>query len=145
MGRAQTAPVDHYVIWFDLQPGADDLSFVAALDGWLGWLRAEGRIDGWHLWRRKLGLGPEGLGEFHLDIRTTDLSQLDRAFETAAARQGEAEDRHAAVYRQVANVRFGLYRDFPDPVRAPGPASPPAFPPASPTPGRGGPSGITPT
>jgi hypothetical protein len=109
--------VDHYVTWFDLEPGGDDLSLVAALEGWLGWLRDQGRLEGWELWRRKLGLAPDGLGEFFLDIRTTDLAQLESAFQSAAARAGEAEARHAAVYRQVRNPRFGLYRDFPDPVR----------------------------
>ena len=44
-------------------------------------------------------------------------------FQVAASRSGGAEDRHAAVYRQVRNVRFGLYRDFPDPVRLAGPAT----------------------
>ena len=111
--------MDHYVIWFDLRPGGDDLELDDALEGWLGWLRDEGRIHSWELWRRKLGLGPEGLGEFVVDIRTTDLAQLDAAFEVAAGREEPAEARHAAVYRQVTNVRFGLYRDFPDPVRAP--------------------------
>ncbi len=104
------------MIWFDLVPGADALDFDDALTGWLGWLRDEGRIDSWELWRRKLGLGPDGLGEFHLDIRTADLGQLDLAFQAAATRAGETEARHSAVYRQVTNVRFGLYRDFPDPV-----------------------------
>jgi len=127
--------VDHYVIWFDLQPGADDLGFAGALDGWLGWLAGQGRLESWELWRRKLGFGPDGLGEFLLDIRTTDLAQLEAAFAVAATRSGEAEERHAAVYRQVRNARFGLYRDFPDPVRLSG---------AGPAPGGPGPAPLTP-
>ena len=119
-GWRQTAPVDHYVTWFDLAPGADDLALVDALENWLGWLRDDGRLESWELWRRKLGLAPDGLGEFLLDIRTTDLGQLEAAFQVAASRAGEAEERHSAVYRQVRNARFGLYRDFPDRVRLAG-------------------------
>jgi len=32
----------------------------------------------------------------------------------AAARSGEVEKLHAAVYSRVMNARFGLARDFPD-------------------------------
>ena len=36
--------------------------------------------------RRKLGLGPSTLGEFHIVIEVRDLAQLDAAFGTAASR-----------------------------------------------------------
>jgi len=110
--------VDHYLIWCDLRPGVGDLDLVAALDAWLGRLRDEGRLAGWTLTRRKLGLGPPGLGEFAIDIRCEDLAQLDRAFAAAATRARPYEPDHAAVYSKVQNLAFALYRDFPDPFRS---------------------------
>lgn len=109
--------MDHYVIWFDLRAGESDLELVDALQGWLGWLTDEQRIQGWNLTRRKLGFGPRELGEFMLDIHVRDLAQLDDAFDVAATRDEPAEPRHAAVYRRVSNVCFALTRDFPDPQR----------------------------
>lgn len=83
----------------------------------MGHLKSEGLIAGYRLTRRKLGLGLPELGEFHIVIETENLSQLEDAFQAAAARRGEFEELHAAVYRSVKNARFALYRDFPDAVR----------------------------
>jgi hypothetical protein len=109
---------DRYHIWCDLRDGSADLEFCRAVDAWLGHLHANGAIEGWRIGRRKLGLGPSDIGEFHIEIAVRDLAQLDAAFEHAARRQGDAESLHGAVYGAVRNVRFALYRDFPDPGRA---------------------------
>jgi len=109
--------MDHYHIWCNLKPGVRDLDFCEAVEGYLGWLRAQGLIAGHRLTRRKLGFSPPGLGEFHIDIETEDLAQLERAFQRAATREGEVERLHARVYSAAQDVQFALYRDFPDAVR----------------------------
>jgi hypothetical protein len=83
--------MDVYHIWFDLRPGVSDVGFCESLDRYLGHLRAEGRIESWRTMRRKLGLGPAELGEFHVAIETRDLAQLDQAFRSAASRAGDVE------------------------------------------------------
>lgn len=112
------AGVDHYLIWCDLRPGVGDLGFVDAVERWMGKLLDEGRIAGWQLTRRKLGLGAAGLGEFCIDVRIEGLGQLDEAFSAAATRAEPYEGLHAAVYTKACNLSFALYRDFPDAVRA---------------------------
>jgi hypothetical protein len=107
--------MDVYHIWCDLKDGREDTAFAAAVAAYLDHHKAGGRIESWRLLRRKLGLGPDGQGEFHIMIETKDLAQLDHAFRAAAARSGEVEKLHAAVYSRVTNARFGLARDFPDP------------------------------
>ena len=109
--------MDSYEIWFNLRDSSRDRDFATAVDAYLGHLQGEGLIESYRLTRRKLGLGPPDLGEFHLSIATRDLAQLDRAFEAAARREGQVESLHQAVYASVRDVRFGLYRDFPDPFR----------------------------
>lgn len=109
--------MDHYLIWFELRSGVHDLDFVDAVDAWLGHLAAERLIEGHTLARRKLGFGPDGLGDWLIDIRTRDLAQLESAFQRAATRTGEAEALHSAVFTKVERPQFGLYRDFPDAVR----------------------------
>jgi|SRR6185437_16070239 len=106
-----------YHIWCDLKPGVSDMGFAEKANAWLGHLKQEGLIEGWQLTRRKLGLAPAGLGEFHVAISVTDMAQLDRAFERAAARAEPAEGFHHAMNALVANASFALYRDFPDGVR----------------------------
>jgi hypothetical protein len=108
---------DRYHIWCDLRDGSRDLEFSRDVDAWLGHLAAEGAIESWRVGRRKLGLGPSDIGEFHIEIVVRDLAQLDTAFQQAARRSGDAETLHGAVYRAVRNARFALYRDFPDPIR----------------------------
>jgi hypothetical protein len=109
--------VDLYHIWCDLKPGVGDLQFAGKVDDYMGHLKKQGLIEGWRLTRRKLGLGPSGLGEFHIIIETKDLAQLDLAFSRVAARREPVESVHHGVNSLVCNATFGLYRDFPDAVR----------------------------
>lgn len=112
--------MDLYHGWFDLKPGVGDLEFHAALKRYMDYLRERELIAGWRLMRRKLGLGPSDLGEFHLMIEVEGLAQLDLAFGHVASRAEPAEEVHHGVNALVRNVRFALYRDFPDAVRQSG-------------------------
>ena len=109
--------MDLYNIWCDLKPGVGDLHFAGKLSDYMGHLKAQGLIENWRLTRRKLGLAPAALGEFHIVIETINLAQLDRAFNRVASRQEPVESVHHGVNSLVCNAIFGLYRDFPDTVR----------------------------
>jgi hypothetical protein len=106
-----------YHVWCDLKPGVSDLTFTENVNAWLGHLKEHGLIEGFRLTRRKLGLAPPGLGEFHLMIEVRGLAQLDTAFQHAAGRREPAEGLHFGVNSLVTNATFALYRDFPDPER----------------------------
>lgn len=110
--------MDHYHVWADLRPGANDLDFVDAVDAMLGHMQEAGSIAAYQIARRKLGFGPPELGEFHIDIQVRDLAQLDTAFGAVAPRSGKMEKLHGAVWSKVTGFRSALYRDFPDPVRS---------------------------
>jgi len=112
--------MDVYQASFTLKPGADDMAFVDALHAWLDHLRGHGLIDGYRVLRRKLGLAPEGWGEFQVLVEVRDLAQLDAAFGRVAAREEPEEELHHAVNSRVECVAFGLFRDFPDPQRTRG-------------------------
>lgn len=106
--------MDYYHIWADLKDLTKDLEFAENLTHYLNHLQSKNMIVGHHLARRKLGLGLESLGEFHIVIETENLAQLERAFDAAKTRTGEVQRLHAAVYSAVTNVKTALYRDFPD-------------------------------
>jgi len=112
--------MDVYQIWCDLKPGVSDVTFADHLGRYLSLLQRDGRIVSWRLLRRKLGLGPDGLGEFQVLIETRDLAQLDAAFQAASRRSGEVDEAHAGVNQLVTGFRAGLWRDFPDAHRARG-------------------------
>jgi hypothetical protein len=112
--------VDLYHVWCDLRPETSDVEFCDAITRYLGRLRERGLIREFRLTRRKLGLGPERLGEFHVTIEVDDLAQLERAFQQVSARSGAFEELHATVNRAAARATFALYRDFPDPQRVRG-------------------------
>ncbi len=112
--------MDIYNGWFDLKEGVHDLDLVRAIESYLGQLEEDGLIAGWRLMRRKLGLAPDGLGEFHVMIEVTGLAQLDEAFGEVAARRDPIEQLHHCVNAMTENARFALYRDFPDPFRQTG-------------------------
>jgi hypothetical protein len=114
---ARIGRVNVYHIWCNLKPGVGDLEFSERLGAYLGHLKAEGLIGDWRLMRRKLGLAPPSLGEFHVMVEVADLGQLDAAFTRVAGRGEPVEGLHFGVNSLVSDAMFALYRDFPDPVR----------------------------
>lgn len=109
--------MNYYEIWFNLKNSHRDVEFAGNLRTYLDALKADGKIAGHRLTRRKLGFGPSELGEFHCSIAVENLTQLDQAFATIAPRTGEIERLHALVYSAITDFRSALYRDFPDPER----------------------------
>ena len=109
--------MDIYHAWCDLRPGVSDIAFSENVATYMGHLQEQGLIENWRLTRRKLGLAPPSLGEFHLMIEVKDLAQLDQAFQRVAGRSGPVEAFHFGVNGLVQNAVFALYRDFPDPFR----------------------------
>jgi len=112
--------MNQYNIWCDLKPGVGDIAFSEKLGAYLGHLEEQRLIEGWRLMRRKLGLGPSSIGEFHIVIEVRDLAQLDGAFGQVASRREPVEGYHFGVNSLVQNATFALYRDFPDPERVEG-------------------------
>ncbi|MCP5426004.1 MAG: hypothetical protein H6970_13200 [Gammaproteobacteria bacterium] len=112
--------MDLYNIWCNLKSGTTDVEFSASVERYLGELRRTDKIVGFRVMRRKLGLGPRELGEFHIVIEVRDLAQLDQAFRTVSTRSNPVEALHAAVNQSACDVTFALYRDFPDPHREQG-------------------------
>jgi hypothetical protein len=106
-----------YHVWCDLKPGIGDLAFSEKVTAYMGHLKEQGLIEGFRLTRKKLGLAPSVLGDFHLMIEVRDLAQLDTAFDHVAGRREPVEGFHFGVNSLVTNATFALYRDFPDPVR----------------------------
>ena len=109
--------MDIYHTWCNLKPGIGDAEFSDKVGAYLGHLKEQGLIVGWRLTRRKLGLAPRALGEFHLMIEVNDMAQLDGAFTHVASRRHPVEGLHFSVNSMVTDATFALYRDFPDPTR----------------------------
>ena len=109
--------MDLYHVWCNLRSGVSDVDFADRIGRYLGALRDAGRIEGFRVTRRKLGLGPAEIGEFHIVIEVVDLAQLDGAFQTVSTRSDPVEGLHAAVNQRVTDLKFALYRDFPDDQR----------------------------
>jgi hypothetical protein len=108
-----------YQAFFSLKDGVKDADFVKSLEEYMNYLQSaeRGELKKWRLLRRKLGLGPKELGEFHLQMEFDDLAGLDAAFGHVASRKGEVEERHHAVNHMIGKITFSLYRDFPDKER----------------------------
>ncbi len=106
--------MDLYHVWCNLRPGVSDVEFGGRVAAFLGRLCEEEKLVHYRLTRRKLGLGPDTLGEFHIMIETRDLAQLDEAFRGVSERSAPVETLHAAVNQSVRDLTFALYRDFPD-------------------------------
>lgn len=112
--------MDIYHVWCNLKPGVGDLEFCARVDAYAAYLKDAGKIASHRITRRKLGLGPNEIPEFHIMLETEDLAQLDAAFKHVSERAEPVESFHHAVSSQVAEVKFALYRDFPDSQRQSG-------------------------
>jgi hypothetical protein len=106
--------MDIYHVWFDLKSGTDEGDLAVGMRGFLDYMQSENLIESWRLMRCKLGLRPDDVREFHIMIETKDLAQLDEAFKSAAARTGKTDALHFSANAMAANVKFGLFRDWPD-------------------------------
>ena len=107
--------MDMYQVWFELKPDADEGKFSEAVGLFLDHLESERMIETWRMLRCKLGLRPDMFPEFLIQIETLDLAQLDKAFKSAAAREGLTDTLHFSANKMVRSVKFALYRDWPDP------------------------------
>ena len=112
--------MDIYHIWCNLKEGVRDADFVERCKAYFAHLEEEQVLSGHRIMRRKLGLGPPHLHEFHIMLEFDDLTHLDRAFSHVASRAEPVEGFHHCVNSLVSDVTFALYRDFPDPVRQTG-------------------------
>jgi hypothetical protein len=109
--------MDIYHAFCDLKPGISDITFGESVADYMGHLQQHGLICSWRLTRRKLGLAPPAMGEFHLMIEVRDLAQLEQAFQRVAGRDEPVEGFHFGVNSLVQNATFALYRDFPHTFR----------------------------
>ena len=114
LAPAAGTAVDHYHVWVDLRQGVKDMDFATSITAMMQHMQRASTIEGHTLTRRKLGFGPETLGEWHIDILVKDMAQLEAAFDQVTPRTGEMEKLHAAVWSKVTNFKSGLWRDFPD-------------------------------
>jgi hypothetical protein len=76
-------------------------------------LKGEGAVAGYRITRRKLGLGPPQLPEWHITLDFENMAQMDSAFGRVSSRADPVESFHHAVNSKVQDIFFALYRDFP--------------------------------
>jgi hypothetical protein len=112
--------LDVYHIWFNLKPGVRDLEFAESAHAYLGHLKEGKHIAGYRVTRRKLGLGPPQLPEWHITLDFRNMAQMDDAFGRVSSRTDPVESFHHAVNSKVQDIFFALYRDFPDANRVAG-------------------------
>src|SRR6516165_5896312 len=98
--------VNIYHAWCDLKPGVSDIAFSESASKYLTHLQTKGMIESWRITRRKLGLAPPELGEFHVMIEVKDLAQLDRAFDHVAERS--RADRGLSFWGQLLGAKRAL-------------------------------------
>lgn len=109
-----------YHIWCNLKPGIKDTEFSDEAEKYFDYLQTQGQLHAYRITRRKLGLGPSHLPEFHIMLEFDSMTQMDQAFEKVSSRADPVEGFHFAVNSKVSDVFFALYRDFPDPGRVRG-------------------------
>ena len=112
--------MDIYHIWCNLKAGVSDTEFTDAAVHYFDYLKGQERLHAYRIMRRKLGLGIESLLEFHIMLEFENLAQLDEAFQHVSTRSNPVEGFHHTVNNKVSDVKFALYRDFPDPQRVHG-------------------------
>jgi hypothetical protein len=102
-----------YQAFFNLKSGVSDSKFAEILQAYMAYLEERRELRSWRLLRRKLGLGPNEIGEYQLMMEFDKLDDLDRSFGDAAPRSTTAERMHHDVYKMIDKVTFCLFRDYP--------------------------------
>jgi hypothetical protein len=112
--------MDVYHVWFNLKSGVRDLDFAESVQVYLSHLKEAKHIAGYRITRRKLGLGPPQLPEWHITLDFQNMAQMDQAFGRVSSRTDPIESFHHSVNSKVQDIFFALYRDFPDANRVSG-------------------------
>ncbi len=112
--------MDIYHIWCSLKDGVKDTDFSDAVHEYLNHVKDAGEVEGFRITRRKLGLGPPGLPDWHITLDFRNMAQMDEAFTHVSRRADAVEAFHHAVNSKVKDIVFALYRDFPDEHRVRG-------------------------
>lgn len=107
-----------YQCMIDLKTNANALAFAHAAHGWFAGLKAEGKIEDWQLYRRKLHLAGPGFGDFLLVVTLRDLAQLDLAFLHLGEHDADTARAYEQMHGMIERFEVGLYRRFPDAVQA---------------------------
>ena len=95
--------MDIYHAFCDLKPGVSDIAFAENVASYMGHLKQQGLIESWRLTRRKLGLAPPNLGEFHLMIEAQNPDALC-AITADIARHAECYREHGRLAVPIAAV-----------------------------------------
>ena len=103
-----------YHCLIELKSEARALAFAAAVENWMGYLRAQGLVADWRLLRRKFGLASGAHTDFLLEIELPDMAALDLAFSALAQADDQAARRYDQMHQMIAQVSVGLYRPYPD-------------------------------
>ena len=106
--------MDIYHVWFNLKDGVRDIDFVDAARDYFEHLKSGERLAAYRITRCKLGFTHSDLPEWHISLEFNGLAQLDQAFQHVSGRRDPVESFHHAVNSKVTDVKFALYRDFPD-------------------------------
>ena len=106
-----------YHVMIDLKDDAKALTFAKALDDWLDYLQAEGKILSWRLLRRKLNMASDSHRDFLLEVEVERLAQLDDMFRHIGQASDDVDRLYYPVHAMIAAADYGLYRPFPDEER----------------------------
>ena len=100
--RAGSDLMDVYHVWCSLKDDVGDLEFAATVRAYLEHLKSGRRLAaGYRVTRRKLGLGPPQLPQWHITLDFENLSQMDSAFGRVSSRADPVESFHHAVNSKV--------------------------------------------
>jgi uncharacterized protein DUF6614 len=105
-----------YHIWFNLKDGVGDIPFAESARAYLDHLKGEGAVAGYRITRRKLGLGPPQLPQWHITLDFENMAQMDDAFDRVSSRADPVESFHHAVNSKVQDVFCALVAISPTPA-----------------------------
>jgi hypothetical protein len=112
--------MDIYHLWFNLKDGVRDTEFAESAGSYLDHLKNSVALAGYRITRRKLGLGPPQLPQWHITLDFVNMAQMDSAFRRVSSRTDPVESFHHAVNSKAQDIFFALYRDFSDSHRVSG-------------------------
>src|SRR5262249_46684439 len=95
-----------YHIWFNLKPGVRDLEFAESAQVYLGHLKEANHIVSYRITRRKLGLAPPQLPEWHITPDFENMAQMDDAFGDVSSRADPVAMRWIVGVKAALAVRL---------------------------------------
>lgn len=109
--------MDVYHCMIELKDPNNALGFADAANDWFSYMKSKRLIKSFKILRRKFGLASSDHTDFIIEAKVENMAKLEETFAKLSTVDDEPESMYRKMHAMIADVKVGLYRTYPDPIK----------------------------